>query len=281
MSNESSKWFQHDIKEPKEKIVSSKIKGTYISRCLNLDNPKVKKRFKNNLYIGEIGDLDIAEKMYDTIVSFWYPGYDCVTYEHEEYLEDGKRSGDNVANRLHKNGFTHRKTKKHKEQRIWVEEFGWAGYCDVNLDYNLIMHYGPKKTPEELPKNKLFKVFEVKKTSVNNYMRWLRPEDLPKKYQAQLAVYLKEAYKNKITKTEEGHFLILTRDNPNNKRILDYIPNENLIKECEKNSEIFWEHIQNKTYPKNFTEPEKNYIEKSIELCYNEKRDWPTLSGIE
>jgi hypothetical protein len=278
--SETNKWFEKDIVPPKEKIPTSKIKGTFIERCLNLKNPVEKKWDMNNLYVGSIGELYKPEAMYDTILKFWDAGSEELTYSSEVYMGSGRISGERIATRLHNAGLTESDADKYKERKVFSEEYGWSGRIDLILDVNKIMYYGKKTLPAKKPTEKDFKVFEVKETGSQNYTKWNEFHHLPIKYRTQLTIYLYETKKHGVIDSDEGYFLILSRDNPKSFRVLDYKLEQNLLDEAKKNADIFWEHIRNKSVPDGFKPISAEFIDESLEKGRISGRNWNPLSGL-
>ena len=163
MSN--NKWFQQEIEPAKEPKKMGELRGTWIVRCMNLNNEVEKGRWKNNLYIGSLAEILTDEGMYDAIIDFWKPKEKEITYERECYLNSGNLKEDIATRRLHKNGFSGSKNKKYRQKRIFIEDLGWAGYSDMLVDVNLIKYYGQKTPKGDPPKKKDLRVFEYKETS--------------------------------------------------------------------------------------------------------------------
>lgn len=288
--SDASKFFQNPV-APKKK--RERVPGSHISRCLDLKNDQRNRWPMSNLYIGGIGDLNKPEKMAESISEFWFPKVEEYDYNAEFYMGGGKISGERIANRLHKAGLTYYAYKQkeagiyysnrtpHQEYKILNAEYGWAGKIDIILDTNLVTYYGKKTRPEEKPTEKYWEPYEVKETSHSNYVLWDESSKFPKKYRTQLSLYIDDIHRKGIIKDKVGHFLLLSRDNPNAKRCCEYAMEQDLVEEAKVSATLFWKHIQERTYPKGFKDFSKKHIDFLIKVGNNEGRKWPKLAKVE
>jgi hypothetical protein len=269
-------WFE----APKvEKPKVSAIKGTYIERCLNIDNEYQERWPNNNLQIRNLADLSDPKGMFEAIVSFWFPSKEEMTYKSEFYLTGGSISGDRVARRFHKARLTNCLEEEYKEYKIYNEEFGWAGKVDLILDVNKLMYFGQKTVKGDPPKEPLWRVFEVKETDSERHKEWADINKIPLKYLGQLNTYIYELVSKDIVKETLGHFLILDRSNPKAFRVVDYPYNSEMLDSFKYNAEKFWNHIRNKTVPNGF-ELSILEIEEAIETQKATGRRFNKLSEI-
>ncbi len=278
---ESSKWFQA-AKQEKTKVKRAEVPASYLQRLLNYNNVEDTRRYARSLHCGVIGSLDSEQAFYDALVNFWEPQYSELDYKKDFYLNIGTMLGEMFAERLHRvPGLTTCISKDYKEERIQNDEFGYAGYIDFIMDVNTVKHYGKKTRPEDLPETKDLRVFEMKTTGERNYNKWVDSSELSFKYRCQLSLYIQDQLEKEVVETENGFFILQSRDDPNKHRVMPYTMESTVISKAQEVCTKFWDHVDARTLPSgDDIKPVEGFcISKAIDNCNEKGREWPKYFG--
>ena len=285
-------WFGHISTPMKRK--RPPISGAEIKRLANLNN-KVREAYPmKRLGMGDVILLEDDEYMYNKMFDYFNPRDSEINYKSDFYFTAGDVGGYLLQNRLFRAGITFcdPEENNHKEYKIEDHERGIAGRPDLIMDYDRLKLFG-KNTPltgeelekaiKALPEEIQWEVFEIKQAAVAWYKNWTECERLPEKYRCQLSLYIYYLLERGIIKSERGFFIILTRDSPENVRILEFPFDENLVKRAFAIADTFWQRVRNKDFPDVPGLPliSTDEVSQWIESPANEGREWHKLSGIE